>query len=120
MQLAHHNRIVVGSLSIVALGFMALAGCTMVSDHLTGVRLKDENPVSCVKTCNDTFKGLYDQEQQRHIDAIGSCQTLAGGDEKSACLDAETLLHEANMVTLSQGKTDCQNNCHRQGAGSGS
>jgi len=119
MQLAHHNRIVVGSLSIVALGLMALAGCTMVSDHLTAVRLTDENTVSCVKTCNDTFKGLYDDEQQRHVDAIGSCQALAG-DAKSACLDAETLLHEANMVALSQGKIDCQNNCHRQGAGSGS
>ena len=31
---------------------------------------------------------------------------------------AEDALHQANKDALSKGKIDCQNNCHRQGAGS--
>ena len=119
MQLAHRNRIVVGGASMVALALVMLAGCTMVGDHLTGVRLTDENPTTCVKGCNDSYKLLYAEEQARHLAAIESCQALSGED-RNTCLEAESVLHEANKDALTQGKLDCQNNCHRQGAGGGS
>lgn len=117
MHLARRTRFVVGSLAIVVIGLAALAGCTMVGDHLTGVQLNGAGPTTCVKQCNDAYKLLYQEEQKRHIAAVDACQSLSGA-EKSACLDAETAVHEANKASLSQGKIDCQNNCHRQGSGS--
>ena len=114
MHLAHHKRVV--ALAVVAIGLAALAGCTMVGDTLTGVNLDRGQPTTCVKQCNDSYKLLYEQEQKRHQAAVESCQALAQ-PAKASCLDAETLTHQANKDQLSQGKIDCQNNCHRQGSG---
>ena len=94
----------------------ALASCTMVGDSLNGVRLKADGPTSCVKDCNDFYKGQYDEEQKLHQSNIESCQTLEQPD-KGTCLEAESARHEAAMTALGAAKVECQNGCHRQGSG---
>ena len=116
MHLALRKRFVVGAIAVLAVAIAALAGCTMVGDHTTGVQLNGAGPTTCVKQCNDAYKLLYEQEQKRHLAANEACQALSVG--KAECLAGETALHEANKAALSQGKIDCQNNCHRQGSGS--
>lgn len=116
MHLARQKTIIACALAVAAIGLASLIGCTMVGDNLTGVELNRSGPTTCVKQCNDRYKLLYQEEQKRHLAAVEACQALSQPD-KATCLDAETLLHQANKATLSQGKTDCQNNCHRQGSG---
>jgi hypothetical protein len=117
MQLARRNRFVVGLLAILVVGIAALAGCTMVGDHLTGVQLNGAGPTTCVKQCNDAYAELYKAEQKRHDASVEYCQTLSQ-PTKGTCLVAEDAVHQANKASLTQGKIDCQNNCHRQGSGS--
>ena len=102
--------------AVVILGTAALAGCTLIGDNVTGVKT-GVGPTSCVKQCNDLYKVLYNEEQKLHDTNNNACQALSGPD-RSACLEAETARHEAAKATLSAGKIDCQNNCHRQGTGS--
>ena len=107
----------VGALAGTAgLGLLLLAGCTLVSDQLTGVRLNDGGPTSCVKQCNDQFKILYDDEQKLHDATLEDCQALPQ-PEKGACLDAEDARHTAEMDRLGRAKVDCQVGCHNQGSG---
>jgi hypothetical protein len=107
---------VFAALAALAISFLALAGCTMVGDSLTGVRLKAEGPTSCVKDCNDFYKTAFDNEQKLHDANVEACQTLEQPD-KAACLEAESARHEAAMLQLSTAKVECQNDCHRQGSG---
>lgn len=116
MHLAHQKRNIV-SVLVLAAAAAAFAGCTMVGDNATGVQLDRGQPTTCIKQCNDSFALLYDQEQKRHQAANEGCQALSQ-PAKGDCLVAETATHEANKAALSQGKIDCQNNCHRQGSGS--
>jgi len=116
MQLARHKTIIASALAIIAIGLASLIGCTMVGDSLTGVDVNRGVPTTCIKMCNDSYKLLYTEEQKRHLAAVEACQALSQ-PAKATCLDAETILHQANKAALSQGKTDCQNNCHRQGSG---
>jgi hypothetical protein len=103
--------------ALAALGILlALAGCTLVGESLTGVELKDEGPTSCVKDCNDAYKALYEEEQKLHDSNVEACQALDQPD-KVDCLTAETARHEAAKTSLASGKVECQNDCHRQGAG---
>jgi len=101
---------------LLGVGSLTLTQCTMVGDGLTGVELERGRPTTCIKQCNDLFNSLYEVEQKRHLAANDICQSLDQPD-KAACLDVETATHQANKDALSQGKTDCQNNCHRQGSG---
>lgn len=105
---------ILGAVAIVAV--IAFAGCTFVGDNITGVKA-GAGPTSCVKQCNDLYKMLYDQEQKNHATNVEQCQALAQPD-KAACLEAETARHESAKTALGAGKIECQNNCHRQGAGS--
>ena len=107
------------ALAALALTLTALASCTMVGETLNGVRLKAEGPTSCVKDCNDFYKGEYDREQGLHQANVESCQTLEQPD-RGTCLEAETVRHEAAKAALSAAKIECQENCHRQGSGSAS
>ena len=116
MHLAHQKRSIVGVV-VLAVAAAAFAGCTMVGDNITGVDASRGGPTTCIKQCNDSYALLYNQEQKRHQAAVEACQALSQ-PAKAACLDAETATHEANKTQLSQGKIDCQNNCHRQGSGS--
>lgn len=117
MQLARHKAIIAGALAITAVGLAALMGCTMVGDSITGVQLDRGGPTTCIKQCNDSYKLLYSEEQKRHQAAVETCQALNGAAQQT-CQQAEAALHEANKDALTQGKIDCQNNCHRQGSGS--
>jgi hypothetical protein len=96
---------------------VAVAGCTMMGDSLTGVKVNGTGPTTCVKQCNDLYKTLYNDEQKLHATNVEYCQTLSQPD-KGTCLTAEDARHIAAKDALSVGKIDCQNNCHRQGSGS--
>ena len=115
MHRANHKR--VATLAVIAIGVAALAGCTMVGDNVTGVDLNRGGPTTCVKQCNDAYQLLYKQEQKRHQEAHEVCQALPVAQQQ-ACQAAESATHEANKDGLTEGKIDCQNNCHRQGTGS--
>ena len=122
MQHARPNRLrrAVAYAALAAmLGLVALtlSQCTLVGDSLTGVTVDGVGPTSCVKQCNDLFAIAYKREQKIHDTNNDNCNNLPQ-PFKSECLDAETARHEAAKATLAQAKTDCQNSCHRQGAGS--
>src|SRR5262245_45276120 len=106
------------TLAIAAPTLLVVVGCTMIGDRLTGIRAEKAGLQSCVKDCNDAYKVLYEEEQARHIAAVEACKSVTE-EAREQCLNAEAALHESNKGTLSQGKLDCQNNCHRQGRGSG-
>jgi hypothetical protein len=121
MQHARPNRLrraVAYAAFAAVLGVVALtlSQCTMVGDSLNGVQLERGRPTTCIKQCNDLFALLFKLEQKRHDAANNICQSL-DGDAQQACQQAESAQHQANKDALTQGKTDCQNNCHRQGAG---
>jgi hypothetical protein len=97
---------------------LTLSQCTMVGDSLTGVDLNKGRPTTCIKQCNDLYKMLYDEEQKEHDTNMAACQVLPQPD-KANCLAAEDARHTAAMAQLGQAKTDCQNDCHTQGTGSG-
>jgi len=122
MQHARPNRLrraVVYAALATMLGLVALtlSQCTLVGDSLTGVDLSGVGPTSCVKQCNDFYAIAYKREQKIHDQNNDICQSLPQ-DLRAGCLDSETARHEAAKAALSQGKIDCQNGCHRQGAGS--
>ena len=94
----------------------ALASCTLVGESLTGIKMKADGPTSCVKECNDFYKGEFDREQKLHDSNVEACLALEQPD-KGACLEAESARHSAAMEALGEAKTACQNNCHRQGSG---
>ncbi|TMQ71641.1 MAG: hypothetical protein E6K80_04905 [Candidatus Eisenbacteria bacterium] len=100
----------------LAIALTAVVGCTMIGDSMTGVRLKADGATGCIKDCNDTYKAAFDAEQKLHDANIEACQALSQPD-KATCLDDEAARHEAAMTALSAAKTDCQNDCHRQGSG---
>lgn len=101
---------------LLGVGSLTLTQCTMVGDTLTGIELERGRPTTCIKGCNDLYAFLYKSEQKRHDAANEICLALAQPD-KATCLGVETAQHQANKDALAQGKTDCQNNCHRQGSG---
>lgn len=103
--------------ALLGLAALTLSQCTLVGDSLSGVNLDGVGPTSCVKQCNDFYAIAYKREQKIHDSNNDLCQSLPQ-ELRADCLAAETARHEAAKATLSQGKIDCQNNCHRQGAGS--
>ncbi|HET9326867.1 MAG TPA: hypothetical protein VFQ05_08860 [Candidatus Eisenbacteria bacterium] len=122
MQHARPNRLrrAVAYAALAAmLGLVALtlSQCTLVGDSLTGMELNGVGPTSCVKQCNDFYAIAYKREQKIHDTNNDICQALPM-PQKAECLDNETARHEAAKAALAAGKTDCQNGCHRQGAGS--
>jgi hypothetical protein len=112
------NKALWSAAIVGALGLTALAGCTMVGDGLTGVKVRPADAIGCVKDCNDLYKTLYDQEQALHLTNIDACQALSEQD-KGDCLATESARHGAAMDALGEGKEACQNDCHRQGSGIG-
>jgi len=94
-----------------------VAGCTLTGDNITGLSLSKGGPTTCVKQCNDTFKGEYEKERKLHQQNVEACQQLPQPD-KGDCLVAEDARHTAKMDELGAAKIECQNDCHRQGGGS--
>ena len=103
--------------ALLGLVALTLSQCTLVGDSLTGATLDGVGPTSCVKQCNDFYAVAYKQEQRIHDTNNSNCNLLPS-PFKQTCLDDETARHEAAKAALAAGKTECQNNCHRQGAGS--
>lgn len=103
--------------ALLGLVSLTLSQCTMVGDSLTGVSLDRNGPTSCVKQCNDFYKGEFDKEQKLHLENVEICSALAQ-PAKGECLAAEDARHTAVMEALGAAKIECQNNCHRQGTGS--
>jgi len=101
---------------VVLIGLVALAGCTLIGDNVTGVKA-GTGPTTCIKQCNDLYKTLYNEEQKVHDTNNDVCQALPNA-ERGDCLVQETVRHEAAKASLASAKIDCQNNCHRQGTGS--
>jgi len=116
MKQAHAPKIYWVLGAVVVLGLAALTGCTLIGDNITGVSA-GAGPTTCIKQCNDLYKGLYNAEQKLHDGNVEACQALAQPD-KGTCLVAETARHEAAKTALGNAKIECQNNCHRQGTGS--
>ena len=121
MQHARHNRlrratVKVALLSLLGIVSLTVAQCTLVGDNVTGVRLFRGQPTTCIKQCNDQYKILFDEEQKTHQTNVENCLALPQPD-RAACLEAEDARHTQAQADLGQAKTDCQNNCHRQGAG---
>ena len=121
MQHARHRRlrraaVYVALAMMLGVVSLTLTQCQLVGDKVNGVRLFKGQPTTCIKQCNDAFKILYDQEQKLHDTNVENCQALSQPG-RGACLAAEEARHSARMAELGQQKTDCQNNCHHQGAG---
>jgi hypothetical protein len=116
MKQAHAPKVAWVLGAIVLLGIVALAGCTLIGDNITGVKA-GSGPTTCIKQCNDLYKTLYAEEQKLHDTNNDICQAGPQAD-RGACLVAETARHEAAKAALGAAKIECQNNCHRQGTGS--
>jgi len=116
MKQAHAPKLAWVLVAAALLGLVALAGCTLIGDNVTGINA-GTGPTSCIKQCNDLYKNLYDAEQKVHATNLAGCQALAQ-PAKGNCLVAEDARHTAAMTALGNAKIDCQNNCHRQGTGS--
>lgn len=103
--------------ALLGLVSLTLSQCTMVGDSVTGVSLDRNGPTSCVKQCNDFYKGEFDREQKLHATNVEICQAL-DQPARGECLVAEDARHTAAQAALGAAKIECQNNCHRQGTGS--
>jgi hypothetical protein len=101
-------------------GLVALAGCTMVNDTLTGVSLDRHKTKisSCVKKCAEKNASMIKKENRRHLEAIRKCNrvTKHHGDG-AACLAAEDALHQSRLATIQAQHDRCVNHCHQQGGG---
>lgn len=115
MHLARRSRPLLVTVVLVAL--LVLAGCTLVSDQLTGVSLDKANPTSCVQSCAHSMADQVHAEADLHQAAIRACQGLSGS-ERATCIQAEAARHQAAMSQISSDRQACMNNCHRQGSGS--
>ena len=103
--------------ALLGLVALTLSQCTLVGDSLTGVNLDGVGATSCVKQCNDFYAFAYKSEQKKYQTNKESCQLL---DQpfKDECLASALAAHQAAMAALGDAKVNCQNTCHRQGAGS--
>jgi len=117
MHLARHKAwIRVGLLLAVIAALVAVIGCNLVGDALTGVQLDKAGPSQCIKACVTDSDAQLRAEIDRHQAAIAACQA-SPPRERAACLRAEAAQHESAMASISAGRRDCMNNCHRQGGG---
>jgi len=119
MHLARHRAwlrpgIVLPVLAVIAA--LAVIGCNLVNDSLTGVRLDKASPSACIKSCVNDWDGQLKAEIDRHQAAIRACQSSS--KDHGACERAEAAQHQSEMERISNGRRDCMNNCHRQGSGS--
>ena len=113
----HVGRQLVGALACASV--MAIAGCNQVGDSLTGVDLNRTVTSTCLGECRSEYNDAVAVEKKRHAAQNEVCRSLQQPD-RSICLDAEDALFRSNLEQLKADLVDCQNNCHRQGSGTGS
>lgn len=114
---AKRRRLVGSAAAILAIAFVALSGCTMVGDSLTGVNLSRGNPGGCIQECAASFKLRFKEEQKAHLENVEQCMALSSTD-KAECLTTESERHSAAMQVLANAKNACIAGCHNQGRGS--
>jgi hypothetical protein len=118
MHLARHKAWIGAGLVLALIAaLVAVIGCNLVSDSLTGVQLNHASPNLCIKSCVNGSDGELKAEIDRHQAAIAACEG-SPPNQRAACLRAEAAQHRAAMERISTGRRDCMNNCHRQGSGS--
>ena len=97
---------------------LAIASCTQVGDSITGVTLSRSSTSSCLGVCRTEYNDATSAERKRHQTQEEVCRSLPS-DDRDPCLAAEDDLHRSIMDQLKGDLADCQNDCHRQGGGSG-
>ena len=118
MHLARHKAWIGAGLVLALIAaLVAVIGCNLVGDALTGVQLNKATPNLCIRSCVNDSDSQLKTEIDRHLAAIAACQA-SPPNERGACLRAEAAQHQAAMERISTGRRDCMNNCHRQGSGS--
>ena len=108
----------VSVLAILLVALLALVGCTMVGDRLTGVEVQSHRPNECVRACNEEFVADMTAETRRLAAALEECRPLPPADKKT-CHEAALAAFHAAVTALGQERKTCVNNCHRQGSGFG-
>ena len=111
------RRILWGGLAVPVVALMALSGCTLVGDSLTGLSTTRTNPSACIRACVETQTEGVQAEATLHQAQIDACQAL-GDSEKGECIVAEAARHAAAMAHIAGSRSECLNDCHRQGSGS--
>jgi hypothetical protein len=96
---------------------IALAGCTMVGDRLTGLSIARVNPSACVKACVEAQTRGVRAEAALHQAQIVACQALPDS-QRGECAAAEAARHAAAMAGIAASRGECLEGCHSQGAGS--
>jgi hypothetical protein len=105
-------------LGVAALALVALAGCTMVQDNVTGVSAKlCLRPSDCVQGCNQTLYAGLASETRTSLANLEACKQLPTASERDACALAEIARYKAAVQALNAAWIDCVNGCHRQGTG---
>jgi hypothetical protein len=118
MQLARHKAWIPAGLTLALIAaLVAVIGCNLVSDSLTGVQLNKAAPNLCIKSCVKDSDAQLKAEIDRHQAAIAACQA-SPPNQRNACQRAEAAQHQAAMDGIATARRDCMNNCHRQGGGS--
>jgi len=91
-----------------------LSQCTMVGDNVTGV--KPFHATTCGHACAHQKNIDLQNELKDFKTAQEVCK--AGPGDPSACLEAASAQHEANVAAIQAAYDACQAGCHRQGTGS--
>lgn len=111
------RKILRSVLAVPVAALIGLAGCNLVGDSLTGLSIGRAGPSACVKACVEAQTEGVRAEATLHQNAVEACQALPDS-EKHDCLAAEAARHAAAMAQIGAGRSECLNNCHRQGSGS--
>lgn len=113
------RRLVLAGVGVLACASaLAIASCTQVGDSITGVTLSRTTTSTCMGLCRTEYSDAVSAERKRHQAMEEVCRSLPS-DDRSECLAAEDDLHRSIIDQLKGDLDDCQNDCHRQGGGSG-
>jgi len=102
--------------ALVALSAVALVGlnqCIPVSDSVTGISQGQASAGSCISGCAHQYNDSLGVESDLHVGNVHAC----AGD--TICLALEEARHEAAVDRILNGRTQCMDGCHHQGAGNG-
>ena len=113
------RRFVLAGVGVLACAMaLTIASCTQVGDSITGVTLSRTATSTCLGLCRGEYNDAISAERKRHQAMEDVCRSLPSED-RTECLAAEDDLHRSILDQLKADLQDCQNNCHRQGGGSG-
>ncbi len=105
------------AIAILTAGAALLAGCTMVRENVTGVRVSTALPTDCVRACDQVFLSGLANETRKSLQNLENCKLLPTADQREACVRAELARYQAAVQVLYAARLECINGCHAQGAG---